>query len=115
MYTLFLLAVVGTINNPLPGVGNVEDGLVILINNILRLVFIGAGLYAMVAIFIAGYKYTNSAGNPEAITEAWAKIWQSFLGLVVIIGTFIFAGLVGQIFFGDAGYLLKPTIPEFGK
>ncbi len=114
MYSLFLLAVVGKIDNPLP-IGGVEEGLVRLINNILRLVFIGAGIYAFITLFIAGFRYMGSAGNPETLSEVRDKIWQAFIGLVIIIATFIFAALVGQVFFGDATILLNPKIPEFGN
>lgn len=122
MITLFIYQVlaaadppvVGEIYNPLP-IGSVETGLVNLINNILRLVFIGAGIYAFINFFIAGFKYMGAAGNPETLNDVRDKIWQSFIGLVIIIATFIFAALVGQVFFGQADILLNPNIPQFGQ
>ena len=108
--------VIGTIPNPLENLGDVfgsqgTGGLILMINNTLRLVFIAAGMYAFINILIAGGKYMTAGGDAAQIEECWAKIWQSFVGLIIMIGAFAFAVLIGQLFFGDAGALLNPSIP----
>ncbi len=107
--------VIGTLPNPLENLGNVfgseGGGLVLMINNTLRLVFIVAGMYAFINILIAGGKYMTAGGDAAKIEECWAKIWQSFVGLIIMIGAFALAVVIGQLFFGDAGALLNPSIP----
>lgn len=109
-----LAQVFGTVNNPLPAAyGNVNTpngGIVLFLSNILRFVFIVAGIYALLNFIIAGFTWMGAAGDTKATTAAWNRIWQTLLGLVIIVGAFAIAALVGQIIFGDASFILKPTI-----
>lgn len=111
----------GTITNPLPKYGGIEGasgqsgGLILLFSNILRLVFVFAGVYAFLNLIIAGFQYMNAGGDAKQLNAAWARIWQSLLGLVIIVGSFALAALFGYIIFGDAGYILNPQIYGPGK
>ncbi|MEK7119758.1 MAG: hypothetical protein AAB457_03110 [Patescibacteria group bacterium] len=106
----------GTVTNPLPKYGGIAGapgqtgGLILLFSNILRLVFILAGIYAFLNLIIAGYQYMSAGGDSKALSAAWARIWQSLLGLVIIVGSFALAALFGYIIFGDATYILNPQI-----
>jgi hypothetical protein len=106
---------VGTIVNPLNkygdaiGTGN-NGGLVLFITNIIRLVFVAGGVYALFNFIIAGYGWMMAAGDSKAITAAWARIWQTLLGLVIMAGSFVLAALASYIIFGDASYILNPHI-----
>ncbi len=79
-------------------------GLVILLNNLLRLMIVGAGFYALVNFILAGYQFFSAAGDSQKVSQAWAKIWQTLLGLVVVAASFLLAALVGLLLFG------KPTM-----
>lgn len=111
----------GTVTNPLPKYGGIEGtpgkagGLILLFSNILRLVFILAGIYAFLNLIIAGYQYISAGGDSKALSSAWARIWQSLLGLVIIVGSFALAALFGYIIFGDATYILNPQIYGPGR
>lgn len=111
----------GKVTNPLPKYGGIEGaggqagGLILLFSNILRLVFVLAGIYAFLNLIIAGYQYISAAGDAKTLTAAWARIWQSLLGLVIIVGSFALAALFGYIIFGDATYILNPHIYGPGK
>lgn len=104
----------GTVTNPLPKYGGVEaargGGLVLLFTNILRLVFVLAGAYAFINLIIAGFQYMNAGGDVKQLNAAWARIWQSLLGLAIIVGSFALAALFGYLIFGDATYILNPQI-----
>jgi len=106
--------IVGNITNPLPdvykSVTGTPGGLVLFFSNVLRLVFLAAGVYALINFIIAGYQYMNSAGDSKILLAAWNRIWQSLLGLVIIVGSFALAALFGYLIFGDAGYILNPKI-----
>jgi hydrogenase-4 membrane subunit HyfE len=109
----FAAEIVGTITNPLTKYGNYNEtgaGIIGLFTNVLRLVFVGAGIYALINFIIAGYQYMTAGGDAKALSAAWARIWQTLLGLVIIVGSFALAALFGYIIFGDAGFILRPSI-----
>ena len=100
----------GPINNPLPKYGGVETGLVGLLNNIIRLIFVVAGLFALFQFIFAGYDFINAAGDPEAVSRAWSKIWQALIGLLVLALSILLSMLFGQILFGDPRAILEPKL-----
>ena len=116
---LFLLAAApilaqdpfGTIQNPV-GQGSLgpQGGLITLLNNILRLVFVAAGIFAFLKIVLAGVGFINAGGDSKKVEQAWGSIWQSLLGLGIILSSVAIAALVGLLFFGDAGAILNPQI-----
>jgi len=85
-------------------------GMIILFNNILRFLIIGAGIYALLNFIMAGYSFISAGGEPKNIEKAWGKIWQSMVGLFIIAASFALAALLGQILFGDAKAILQPKI-----
>jgi len=109
--------VVGKVTNPLPsGYQNaVGGGLVLFLTNILRLVFVVAGLYAFINFIIAGFQYMSAAGDSKALSAAWERIWQSFVGLVVVVASFALAALIGQLLFNNPQFILNPTLYVPGK
>ena len=86
------------------------SGLIILFNNILRLLIVGAGIYALLNFILAGYAFMSAGGDPKLIDKAWAKIWQSLVGLLIIAISFALAALLGQILFGSPTAILNPKI-----
>lgn len=103
----------GTITNPLPKYGSAlgaSGGLILFFTNILRLVFVVAGILAFLNFILAGFQYMTAAGDAKALSAAWARIWQSLLGLVILAGSFALAALFGYLIFGDAGFILNPKI-----
>lgn len=105
-----MLQIFGTVNPPLEAYGGVFTGLVPLLNNILRLVFVIAGVFALVNLITAGFQFMSAAGDPKQIEKAWSKIWQSIIGLVIIVGSFLLAAIFGYLIFGDAMAILSPRI-----
>lgn len=101
----------GSITNPLPYSGTGPGGgLIILLNNVLRLVFVGAGIYAFIRLIVAGLGFISAGGDSKKMTSAWNSIWQSLLGLIIIIGSFAIAALIGQLLYRDPGAILSPKI-----
>lgn len=85
-------------------------GLTLLISNILRLVFVVAGIFAFFNLIVAGFQYMGAGGDSKALNAAWGRIWQSLLGLVIVVGSFAMASLLGYLIFGDAGFILSPKV-----
>lgn len=106
--------IVGTVDNPLPpeyrGITGSPGGLILFLTNILRLAFVVAGLFAFINLILAGFQFMGAGGDAKAVGQAWAKIWQSLLGLVLVAGSFALAALFGYLLFGDAGFILNPKI-----
>jgi hypothetical protein len=85
-------------------------GLALLITNILRIVFVVAGLLALFNFILAGFQYMTAGGDAKAMQEAWSKIWLSLVGLILIAGSFALAALFGYLIFHDPLFMLRPTI-----
>lgn len=91
------------------GVGG-HGGLVGFLSNILKFASLAAGLFAIVNFVLAGYGIMTSNGEPEKMTKATQKIWNSILGLVLIVASFAFAVLLGWILFHKPDAILKLEI-----
>ena len=99
---------------PPPGVANFEEGEItgipVFLNNILKLIIVLAGVYEVFNLIIAGYKFMSAGDDPKKVAGAWARIWQTILGLTVAAGAFVLAAIFGQLLFGDYNALLQLRI-----
>lgn len=86
------------------------SGLITLLNNVLNLMIVGAGLFALVQFILAGYGFITADNEPQKIQDAWSKIWQSLIGLVIVAGSFTLAAIFGKIIFNDFGAIINPKI-----
>lgn len=87
-----------------------DFGLVVFLNNVLRLLFVVGGLLAFLNLIVAGFQFLQSGGDPKSIEQAWNKIWQSLVGLLIIVSSFLIAAIAGYILFGDPTMILNPRI-----
>ncbi len=90
--------------------GGAGGGLVVLINNLIKILIVAAGLFAVFNFITAGYQLLASGGDPKKVEEAWTKIWHSLLGVVIIAAAFLLAALAGQLVFGDPMIFLQLKI-----
>jgi len=79
-------------------------------NNILKLIIVGAGLFAFINIILAGYGFLSAGGDSKKVEAAWNKIWQSLLGLAFVAGSFVLAAVFGWLIFKDPTAILNPKI-----
>lgn len=93
-----------------PAPGGKVAGLVPFLNAIIKLLIVLAGLYAFLNLIIAGYGFMSAGGDPKAVEKAWAKIWQSLVGLLIIAGSFLLAAIFGWLLFKDPSAILIPRI-----
>ena len=77
----------------------------------LRAMVVGAGIYALFNLVLAGYAFMSAGDDSKKVAGAWAQISQTIMGLAFSAGAFVIAALVGGLLFNDAFFLLKPTIP----
>jgi hypothetical protein len=103
--------IIGTkIDPPTGGYGGATTGVVSLLTNILRLAFAAAGIFAFINFIIAGFQYMTAGGDSKAMSAAWARIWQSLLGLLIVVISFALASLISYLMFGNANAILNPKI-----
>jgi len=69
-------------------------GFFLFLSNLFKLAGTIAGIVMLVQFITAGYMYLSSEGDPKKASQAWAKIWQAIVGLLIIAAAFIIAGLV---------------------
>lgn len=93
--------------------GTNNSGLAIgkLLNLTLQLLVLGAGIYALINLILAGYAFMSAGDDEKKIQGAWAKIWQTLLGLAFAAGAFILAAIFGQLLFNKWDFILNPVIP----
>ncbi len=77
----------------------------------LKTLIVVASIYSLFNLVLAGYAFMSAGDDSKRVAGAWAKIWQTMLGLAVSAGAFVLAAIFGQLIFGDATFILKPTIP----
>ncbi len=82
-----------------------------LIQYVIWILIAGAGIYALINLVIAGYDFMSAGDDSKKVAGAWAKIWQTLLGLAFTAGAFLLAAIFGQLIFGDPTFILKPKIP----
>jgi len=110
-----MIGLFGTINPP-PGVkqwaggGSGTAGLVPFLSALIKFVIVIGGLYTLLNLVMAGYSFMGAGDDPKKIQAAWAKIWQSLLGLLVMAGAFVLAAIFGWLIFKNPLFILKPQI-----
>jgi hypothetical protein len=82
-----------------------------LIQYAVWILIVGAGIYALFNFILAGYDFMSAGDDPKKVAGAWAKIWQTALGLAFAAGAFVLAALFGQLIFGQWDFIIRPTIP----
>ena len=101
---------IGTIVPPLCELNDVDCGLMAFISNLIKLILSVGGLYTFFNIMMAGIGFMGAGGDAKKIEQAWAKIWQSIIGLVIMVGSFIIMAVLGILIFNDPSIFLKLTI-----
>lgn len=115
IFLFSVLAQIGKITPPAyMGNGVANDGTITgpigLLNSILRIIFIAAGIWVFFNIILAGFKFLNAGGDPKAVAAAWDKITKSVIGLAVIVSSFLVAAIIGLIIFKDPTIILNPKL-----
>ena len=82
-----------------------------LIQYVVWILIVGAGIYALFNFILAGYAFMSAGDDPKKVAGAWSKIWQTALGLAVAAGAFVLAALFSQLIFGQWDFILNPQIP----
>ena len=77
---------------------------------LLRIFTIISGLWFMFNIIVGGYLFITSSTDSGTMAKFKESLYFSLIGLFVIATAYLIAALVGSIFFGDAGFIIRPTL-----
>ena len=86
-------------------------GLIFFVSNLIKLATIVAGIWVLFNFVTAGYTYITSQGESKAADQVKNQVTSSVLGLIIIVGAYTLIAIISFLLFGDAGYILNPTIP----
>lgn len=78
--------------NPLRHISTIGS----IVNTILPILFIGAGLSFLGMIVLAGFIYLGSEGNPEKLKKAQQLIMSAVIGLAVVLMSYLLVKLIGS-------------------
>lgn len=112
-----MIQLFGSVDAP-PGVseylpysyGGAVPGLVTFMSNLVKLIIVIGGLYAFLNLVLAGFGFISAGGDAKKIADAWGKIWQSLIGLLIMAGSFILAAIFGWLLFQNPAFILSPQI-----
>ncbi len=82
------------ITGPLKGINNLSDVINIIVKNLILI----AGVILFLILIIGGYGFITSAGNPEKLKSARAKISTGIIGFVLLIVSYLIVKLISVIF-----------------
>lgn len=102
-----MLGILGNITNPTTYTSTNGEGLFMFMSNLFKLAGVIAGIILIFRLISAGYFYLSALGDPKKFQQASDMITQSVLGLVIVAGAFIIAGLVARF---TGINILNPTI-----
>lgn len=85
-------------------------GLIAFVTNVVMLITIIGGIWALFNILTAGFALINAGGDSKKIGEMSEKITNTFIGLLVMIAAPLLAALIGLFLTGDASFFLQPQI-----
>jgi hypothetical protein len=92
--------------------GDVQTGAIgVILQLIFNFLIVIGGIYALLNFIFAGYAFISAGSDPQKVGDAWKKIYQTIIGLLFIVGSFLLAAIIGQLMFGNASALLSPVIP----
>lgn len=96
-----MLSILGSIKAPVDNTyfnaGTKGEGLFLLLANIIKFAGAIAGIFFVIQIILAGYTFISASGDPKKAESAFATIWQSLIGLLIVAGAFVIAAFVGNI------------------
>lgn len=83
-----------------------------LIQKAIQFLIVGAAIYALFNLILAGYSFMSAGDDAKKVSGAWAQIYQTIIGLAFAAGAFVLAALFGQLIFGKWEFILDPVIPS---
>lgn len=84
-----------------------QEAIYTLISRVFVVIGTAAGIFFVIQILLAGFAYISASGDQKKTEAAWAKIYQSIIGLLIISSAFVIASVIGGLLGID---ILNPDI-----
>jgi len=84
-----------------------------LVQRAISIFILGAGVYALFNLILAGYDFISAGDDAKKVAGAWSKITNTFLGITVAVGSIALLAIFSKLLTGDYKTLLMPTLPTF--
>ncbi|MFA6184543.1 MAG: hypothetical protein WCT51_02615 [Candidatus Shapirobacteria bacterium] len=101
-----MASIFGNISNP-TSFANGPQGFFDFLSAIFKVAGTVAGIFFIIKIIMAGFSYLNAGGDEKKISQAWATIWQSIVGFVIVASAFVIASVIGNL---TGINILNPTL-----
>jgi len=92
------------------GGGTAGMGLIGLVSNVIKIVIVVGGLWAFINLILAGITFITSGDKPDELSKANNRMTMSLLGLIIMVGSYSLAGIIGKVLFGEWNAILNPVI-----
>ena len=66
-----------------------ETAIANLIQTVIWVLIIGAGIYALFNLVLAGYSFMSAGDDSKKVAGAWGMIYQTMIGLAFSAGAFV--------------------------
>lgn len=101
--------VVGKLTPP-PSVVTETSDLGTFLSTLIRVIFVAAGLFALIQMLLGGFSIITAAGDQEKMRSAQQQIYNSLIGLLVMVAVFIVTAIISKLLFGSYTYILSPQL-----
>lgn len=89
-------------------------GIVGFASVLLKVFTIICGLWFMFNVIFAGFLFISSSTDSATFGKVKDSLYFSLIGLFLLAIAYMVAGVIGTIFFGNAGFILNPTLTQAG-
>lgn len=83
--------------------GNAELSLGMIISELLKYLFVFAGLALLAYLIMGGYSLMTSGGDPKKVEAAKSNITNAILGFLIIFAAYWITQIVAMVFGLDTG------------
>ena len=87
-----------------------EIGLIAFLSRAINFANIVAGILVMINFVFCGFLYITGAGSASNMVKINQQLMWSFVGILLIVGSYTLAGIFGLIFYGDPTFIITPTL-----
>lgn len=92
--------------------GQNSIGILAFANTLIILFFSICVIWFMFNLFYVGYQYIANPSETKSVDKLKEALFYPVIGMIVLASAFLLASLIGSFFFGDANFILQPTLPS---
>lgn len=85
-------------------------GILLFFSKAMQFLTVIAGIWVILNVVLAAFTYITGGGKADNHAKVRDRLTMSFMGLLIITISYTVAGLIGLFFFGDATFIINPTI-----